>query len=178
MTKFNVDLTSAIAGLDKLDGTMRESLARRMAVTGGRIIRDEAQLRALQSHAKTAWIPNPKSRGSESAGELADAIYVAFNEKLSTKTRFVYSVSWNNLKAWWGRLREFGYWQRYRIWKDETGVYHTDKKHPLPEPRWHPADPFLAPAHDAKIQEAGQAMIARGAVEFPKLMRGDAGNDV
>lgn len=148
----------------------RESLGRRMAVAGGAIVRDEAKQRALQSHARTAWVPNPRSRGSESPGELADAIYLAFNRKETTDTRFVYSVSWNNQRAWWGKLREFGYFQRHAVYKDQFGVYHTDKKRPLAQPKRRPARPFLAPAFDSTVNQVRDAMLVTAREEFPKLM--------
>ena len=158
--------------LDHLKGAGRESLARRMLVSGGVILRDEARQNARISHAKTSWIPNPKSRGSDTPGQLATAIYLARNEKLSNQTVFTYSVSWNAKLAWWGKLREFGYTMRYAVYKDANGVWHTNKKLPLAEPRRMPAHPILAPAFDQNIMRVREAMIARGKEELPKILQG------
>lgn len=169
-----MDFGDMNASLERLAGAGRVSLARRMGVAGGTILRDEAKVNALQSHARTSWTPNPNSRGSETPGTLADAIYLAFDKKGSSDTLHRYAVSWNAKKAWWGKLREFGYFQRFRVYKDAQGVYHTTKEK-LPQPKRRPADPFLAPAFDAHLAAVKSAMIAAGKIELPKILRGDIG---
>ncbi len=161
------------AVLDRLAGPGRESLARRMGVSGGRVLRDEARARASVSYADTQFKYNPESRGSKGEGTLAEAIYVAFNDRLSDGIKFTYSISWNHFDAFWGRFREFGHWIEYRFFYDETGVYHTIKSQPLRVKVWVPAHPFLAPAFDASIAQCRAAMIARGRVELPKILRGE-----
>ena len=163
-----LDTSGALAGLDHLSGSLRVSLASRMGVTGGQILRDEAKARVP---AKFAGPYNDSSRGSQAAGQLREAIYLAKNEKLSTYTQIVYSVSWNAQKAWWGKLIEFGHALRYAYVIDSQGVYHTIKDKPLANPVWIEATPFLGPAYDAAIMRARAAMIARGREELPILLR-------
>lgn len=176
----SLDLTEFKKRADMLAGPGVESLARRMIVSGGVILRDEARANALISFAKTSWVPNPRSRGSETPGELAEAIYLARDDKNTTATTFTYKVSWNAKQAWWGKLREFGYFMRYKVYKDAQGVYHTLKTHKLAEPRWMPAHPILAPAFDGNINRVREAMLERGRHELPILLHGggDVVNDV
>ena len=89
-----VDFSSALAGLERLAGEARVSLARSMAVAGGQVFRDEAKLRAP---VKT--------------GRLRDSIYLAFRDGKSTDQQVMYSVTWNSKKAPHGHLVEFGHWQ-------------------------------------------------------------------
>lgn len=167
------DFSEFTRNVDKLTGPVRESLARRMCVSGGIILRDEAKANALISHAKTSWVPNPRSRGSETPGELAEAIYLSRDDKNTTQTVFTYKVTWNQRQAWWGKLREFGYMMRYAVYKDAQGMYHTDKKRPLANPRPYPAHPILAPAFDQNLGRVRSAMVERGREELPKLLQGD-----
>ena len=155
-----------------LRGPAKESLARRMLVSGAIVLRDEARANALISQAKSEWNYNDASRGSQVAGNLSENIYYAFDDRGSTSTMFTYKVSWAEKKTFWGKFLEFGYYRRYVVVKDEaTGKYWTFKKKPLEKPVWIPARPFLAPAYDTAIDKAKSAMIARGAKEFPILMR-------
>lgn len=158
------------SGWDKvfnaLDGPLKESLARRMGVSGGRIIRDEAKLRAPSSDGATY---NPTSRGSHAAGTLKNAIKVIYNERLSSTTQYVYSVTWINRDAWWGKLIEFGHWQTQYLQRPD-GMFYTPK-HARDKVRWVPAEPFLAPAYEARILDAKAAMIERGKNELPILLR-------
>lgn len=163
-----IDLRSAVSGLDQLNGALRESLARRMAVSGGQILRDEAKARVPNTF---TGAHNDSSRGSQAPGTLRDAIYLAYNDRRSTQTMFTYSVSWNDKKAWWGKLIEFGHYLRYAYVIDANGVYHTLKDRPLANPRWIEATPFLAPAYDASLQAVRAAMIERGKTELPILLR-------
>ena len=159
-------------GFTALRGPAKESLARRMLVSGAIVMRDEARANALISQAKSEWNYNEKSRGSQVAGNLSENIYYAFDTRGSTTTRFTYKVSWAEKKTFWGKFLEFGYYRRYVIIKnEETGTYSTLKKLPLDKPVWVPARPFLAPAYDSSLDRAKAAMIARGQKEFPILMR-------
>jgi hypothetical protein len=166
--KGKMDVSGGLAGLEHLRGALRESLARRMLVSGGQILRDEAQRRVPD---KFKGEYNETSRGSHASGTLKNAIYLAYNDRLSTTVQFTYSVSWNAQKAWWGKLIEFGHFIRYAWFVDEKGVYHTIKTKPLKAPIWINATPFLAPAYDARIQDVRRAMIDRGRQELPQLLR-------
>lgn len=150
-----VDTSSFEAGLAKLAGPLRISLARSMAVAGGKVIRDEARLRA------------PKDDGT-----LSNAMYLAFKEAKSSEKQAVYSVTWHKKKAPHGHLIEFGHWQPYVVVKGSNGQWFTTKKLRPDGPKWISAKPFLRPAADAAGGRAREAMIARGRERLPELLAG------
>ena len=103
MGKFQVkaDMSSAMAGLQKL-GDLKESLARRMGVSGGVVLRDEAKKNADRG---SDAVVNSRAEGStgigsREAGALAAAIYLAFDTERSDEKQVVYNVSWNQKDAW------------------------------------------------------------------------------
>lgn len=165
-----LDMSGIDAALAKLSVDKAESLARRMLVTGGQILRDEAKVRVAIKDGDYNY--NPESSGSQQQGTLRDAIYLAFNEKQSIGTSFTYSVTWNSKKAWYGKLVEFGFFIRYQFWMDASGVFHTNSDVLLDNPIWIPAQPFLAPAYDAKISQVQSAMLERGRTELPIIIAG------
>lgn len=157
-----VDMSGVLAGLDKLAGPLRVSLARSMAVAGGKVIRDEAKLLAPVG---------TEEGGSIQPGALRDAIYLAFKDAKSTGANVTYSVTWNSKKAPHGHLLEFGHWQLYVVRKTPTGYYTTKVKKDAPT--WTPAHPFLRPALDSAGARAVQAMIERGKQRLPELLAGN-----
>ncbi len=160
------------AAFAMLKGPLKESLARRMGVSGGKVLELEAKRRAMRA---PVWKYNPTSKwGSKRKGTLSDAVYLAYDEKLSNTYQQTYKVSWNSKKAPHGKLVEFGYTMRYLVIKTRDGVYHTIKSHPLPSPRRIPASPFLSATFDTHLDEARTAMIDRGREEFPKLLKEQA----
>ena len=161
-----VDLSDVLLRLDRL-GDKGVSLASRMAVSGGREIRDEAKLQVTESDPPY----NPISRGSQQPGTLRDAIYLAKNDDLTTASMIVYSISWNAKKAWWGKLKEFGWTQTHKIAYVEGADYFITTDELLAEPIRHPAQPFLASAYEISISRAYSAMIERGRKELPNLLR-------
>lgn len=150
-----VDFSSALAGLERLAGEARVSLARSMAVAGGQVFRDEAKLRAPVE-----------------TGRLRDSIYLAFRDGKSTDQQVMYSVTWNSKKAPHGHLLEFGHWQPYKVVRKPDGSYVSVKSQPLPAPKWVPARPFLRPALDAAMSRAREAMLKRGSERLAELLRG------
>lgn len=176
MASTSFDDSELQAALTRLSGEFAVSLASRMAVAGGRVLRDEAKLRVPS---KFIGEYNPTSRGSHAAGKLRDSIYVARNTKLTTETNQVYSVTWNARdgdakNAFWGKFIEFGHYIKYAWYVDKNGVYHTIKNRPLKRPIHVPATPFLRPAFDSKLGDAKSAMIEAGRRELPKLLRGES----
>jgi hypothetical protein len=160
------DLSSVQAGLVKLAGPLRESLARSMAVAGGKVLRDEAKLLAPVG---------TEEGGSIHPGALRDAIYLAFKGSGSTGKDIRYSVSWNAKKAPHGHLIEFGHWQPYVVAKIPGGYgggYYTTKVK-KDVPTWTPAHPFLRPALDIAGGRALTAMVERGKQRLPELLAGD-----
>ena len=152
-TKANVDLSSVMQGLDNLaNPKMRESLARRMAVAGGRVFRDEAK----------RWAP-------VDSGRLQSAVYVAFRDRESQGGKAQYRVSWNAKVAPHGHLIEFGHWQTHARYQDASGEWHTGA--PLAAPKWVAAKPFMRPAYSVGQLTASDAMLEAGREAFSELMR-------
>lgn len=159
MVKFKMDASQVTAGLAKLSEAMGESLGRSMCVAGGKIVRDEAKIRA------------PKD-----TGRLASSIYLAYKDDLSRKEHVVYSVSWNSKSAPHGHLLEFGHWQVYQtVMIEGQWVSLTDK--PLASPQWVNAKPFLRPAFDATQSRVQKAMGERGRQRLAELLSGSGGSD-
>ena len=162
-----VDMSGVLAGLDKLAGPLRVSLARSMAVAGGKVIRDEAKL----------LVP-------VESGLLRSAIYLAYKDDKSTKDNVTYSVTWNSKKAPHGHLVEFGHWRYNKIINGypqkslreglKRGRGPQDHVGPgaLEHPVWEAAHPFLRPALDTAGPRAVDAMIERGKQRLPELLAG------
>jgi hypothetical protein len=167
MASAQFDDSEWITAFARLRGPLKESLARRMCVSGGAILRDEAKRRAARA---PVWKYNPTSWGSQQKGTLVRAIYLAFNEKLSNTYQFTYSISWNRKIAPYGHLVEFGYKQIYAVFMDRTGEFHTNKRIRLKKPRRIPATPFLGTAYDSHLMTARMAMLERGRQELPRLL--------
>lgn len=148
------------AGLNRLLGPARVSLARSMAVAGGEVLRDEAKTR-INTHNNV----------------LGNAIYLAFRERYSNEKEVQYAVTWNKSKAPHGHLVEFGHWQIYAVVRKPDGTYVTDKRRPLASPKWVPAYPFLRPAFEAAGARAQLAMIRRGRERLPELLAGQEVTD-
>lgn len=161
-----VDMSSVQAGLAKLAGPLRESLARSMAVAGGKVLRDEAKLLAPVG---------TEEGGSIHPGALKDAIYLAHKDAKSSASQQVYSVTWNSKKAPHGHLIEFGHWQPYVVAKTPAGYYSTKIKKDVPT--WTAAHPFLRPALDSAGARAQAAMIERGKQRLPELLAGNGVTD-
>lgn len=154
--KAKMDISGWKAGLAKLDGPLRESLASSMAVAGGVVLRDEAELLAPVDE-----------------GVFRDSLYLARKDAKSNENQVTYSVSWNHRKAPHGHLLEFGHWQPYRVVKTPGGEWFTTKER-LPSPKWISARPTLRPAFDSAHQRAMQAMVERGRQRLPQLLAGDS----
>lgn len=157
-----VDMSGWMSFLDRLDGPIRVSLARSMAVAGGEVIRDEAKLRAPQGP----------------TGNLAASIYLAYRDQRSTDSQILYSVTWNKAKAPHGHLIEFGHWQIHPAVLLEDGRWISNTKIRLKHPVWVAAHPFLRPAYDASAGRAVQAMLDRARQRLPELLGGRAAADL
>lgn len=158
MTLDNADWNAAFAALD---GPVKTSLARRMLVSGGVVLRD-----AAKSNARMA----ANIEGDDVRGVLANAIYLAYDDEVKSENLFNYVISWNAKKAPHGHLVEFGHWITHAIFKGSNGEWYTDKNQPLDKPRWVAARPFLRPTFDSYGNVAISAMIRRGQEELPILL--------
>lgn len=92
------------------------------------------------------------------SGNLARSIYQAYSKDNSGPGRATYHISWNASKAPHGHLIEYGYIQRYVVWQDKDGNWHTDTNRPLETPRQVAARPFVRPAM-AYAQAAQDAAV-------------------
>lgn len=157
-TKATVDFSSALAGLENL-AEAKISLARSMAVAGGKVIRDEAKMRA----------PVSTPDGSNDVpGALRASIYLAHRDNESGEDRQVYQVSWNAKKAPHGHLIEFGHWQTHAAYQDAAGEWHRGAL--LPVPKWVGPRPFLRPAYDGAMPRARDAILARGSERLSEIL--------
>lgn len=145
-----------------LEGPVRESLARRMLVEGGVLLRD-----ASKSNARMA----ANKENVETRGLLASAIYLVYEKEAETKVSFTYKISWNAKVAPHGHLIEFGHWMTHKVYKASNGEWYTLKDQPLDTPKWVAARPFLRPTFDSYGNVAIRAMIMRGQKELPILLR-------
>jgi Bacteriophage protein of unknown function (DUF646). len=146
-----------------LDGPIKESLARRMAVEGGVELRDEAK----------RWAPVKD-------GTLRNSIYLVFDQSRSTPNSYSYSISWNAKKAPHGHLQEFGHWMKWQvIFNAKLGRFQTlatgknANAKGVPRkggPKWIAAKPFLRPAYDIVTPKLLPIVVARGRKELPILL--------
>ncbi len=168
MAKAEIDVSEWIAGLNRLaDPALRTSLARSMAVAGGKVLRDEAKLQAPMK-----------------SGLLKSAIYLAYRDAQSTDEQVTYRITWNATKAPHGHLLEFGHWRYNMIINGrpqkslrdglKRGKGPADHVPPgaLDVPVWVNAKPFLRPAFDVAGADAQKAMVERGRQRLPELLRG------
>lgn len=152
------DMSEVFANLDKLGEAARVSLARSMAVAGGKVIRDEA-----------------KQRVPLRTDVLYGAIYLAYKTKSQGTNQARYSVTWNGRKAPHGHLVEFGYMQIYKVRVDSLGRFWTDKTQRLPVPKYIPGQSFLRSAYEATTASAQAAMMRRGRERWQELISEVAG---
>lgn len=172
-TTAKLDVSEAIAGLDKID-KFKYPLARSMAVAGGQLLRDEAKIRAPVGRAEETAMGG----GSIRPGALRDSIYLAFRDGESTETTVKYSVSWNASQAPHGHLLEFGRWQPFPVffgaqgWRTRaSGKGKRAKGVRLQNPKWVSAHPFLRPAYDASLPRLHGVMVQRGRARLSELLR-------
>jgi hypothetical protein len=176
--KSSIDLSGWEAGLAKLQGPLRVSLARSMGVAGGKVLRDEAKRRA------PVLKPGSEGKDNQQAGLLRDSIYLAYKEGMSTSTKLTYGVSWNSRIAKHGHFIEFGHWQPFQVVYDYGEGFSTLAKgkgggpNAVPQkqkdggPVWVEAKPFLRPAYHVAKGQAKDAMIERGRQRLPELLAG------
>lgn len=161
MSNVTADFSEWEVFFDKLEGPVRESLARRMGVEGGVLLRDAAKSNARMG---------ANEEGLPPRGVLADAIILAYDKRGSSTTMFSYNVAWDSKRARHGHLVEFGHWQTHVAYKAANGEWYTRKDMPLDVPKWIPARPFLGPTGDSYSNVALRVMIMRGQRELPILL--------
>lgn len=173
-----IGIDEVLKGLDKLS-TLREPISRAMGVAMGQEVRDEAKLRApvLQ--------PGNEGVDNQRAGQLRDAIYLAFDGRRSILNagHYVYGVSWNARKAPHGHLAEFGHWMPYAWAQDAGGRFYTPLQgkqkvggrsrgvgYPQPNGGFYvDAQPFIGPAFDMKLPRLNGIAAAAAAAKFQEL---------
>lgn len=87
------------------------------------------------------------ARLGQHSGNLYSSIYQVYSKKNSRVRQgtATYHISWNAKKAPHGHLVESGYIQKYKRYMVD-GVWYTNKKAPLAQPRQVAAHPFVRPA--------------------------------
>lgn len=181
---------TAVFGISEVLGKLENlahievPVARAMGVAMGQEVRDEAKVRAP--------VLDPADAGldSQKAGQLRDAIYLAFDDRRSILTGglTVYSVSWNAKKAPHGHLVEFGHVMIYEAAQNPEGLWYTPltgktrkvdgRKRSAGTPRVKgPLQvgpvPFLGPAFDAKLPVLMDVAATAGKVKFAELTNGN-----
>lgn len=92
-------------------GESVEHAIRPAAQAGAQVIYDEAKKNV--------------ERIKQNTGNLASAIYQAYDKRASTNQLAAYSISWNAKKAPHGQLVEFGHISRYESYVGKDGKFHT-----------------------------------------------------
>lgn len=176
MFKLEFDFDKLTAKLDRFAEVVEGSI-RGAAQAGAQVYYDE--MRILAARSERGW----------GKGTLSRAIYQAYATKHSTPDKAVYHISWRKgagaklsgmPTAGHGNLIEYGFWQRYKMGKNEHGKFigplvregmeGKPKPKPessravkdaywqtLPSPIWHPPRSFLRASYEAKKAEAAAA---------------------
>lgn len=160
--KLTLDNKEVMHAFDGMLGPMKESLARRMLVSGGVMLRDAAKSNAAMSANK---------EGKEARGLIARAIKLTKTPEDDTPDRFNYRIYWDSKIAPHGHLIEFGHWMTHQVYKASNGEWYTLKDKPLATPKWVAARPFMRPTFDSYQYTAIRVMILRGAKELPILLK-------
>ena len=163
-----VDFDQVQAALSYMAGPLKDSLAARMLVEGGVLLRDRAKALAPLSDGPY----NPTSRGSQARGTLQSAYYLAKDSDNTTDEHKEYKVSWNARIAWWGKLVEFGYFRKFKVHRNEQGEFYSVGEE-LPQSEWKWVRPVapLANSISSHGKQAVAAMIERGRKELPELLK-------
>lgn len=145
--------------LEKFASRLKDEVFRPAAFAGVTVLYNELQIRA-----------------PEQFGTLKDAMY-RWREKGNIGLRETFYAGVNKRKAphWW--LVEHGHWQYYVVTYIEegpqAGTWVTIKDKPLAQPRFVPAQPYLRPTADAKLQPAMQEAMKVLKQRLKALINGD-----
>jgi len=148
-------------------------------VAMGQEVRDEAKVLA------PVLKPGNEGTDNQRAGQLRDAMYLAFDGRRSilNEGHYVYTVSWNARKAPHGHLAEFGHWMPYLAMQGDSGKWFTPLTGssrqsgrargvgiPRPDGGFYvSAQPFLGPAFDMKLPKLNSVAAAAGAAKFAEI---------
>lgn len=178
-----VELSGLFEGLDGLID-IKESLARRMGVAAGAVVRDAAKELAPEGSPEDGYGADWRHPSNIKPGALRDAIYLAYAANRSDRERFTYAVSWNAKQAYWGAMVEFGVDMVHQVatdgegnfWtvKDENGLPTKRSNGPMMARKAGPlrieARPFLGPALDANHGKMLAAALQAGKVALNDLL--------
>ena len=135
-------------------GLIDGGVLRQAAAAGATILRDEAIARAPVGE----------------TGSLRNALYLKFVDDNSTETRKLYYVSVRRGKkppkgaelpsnaAYYGLMVEFGHWY---VPPKPKGISQRRHRQANIGKKWVPAQPYLRPAYQAKVDAAIEAMRDR-----------------
>lgn len=153
------EIDDIAALMDKMGEAVRDAI-RPVAQAGAQVLYDRVKLNVAGMGTKT--------------GNLQSAIYQAYMKESSVEGKSaLYRISWNVTKAPHGRLLEYGWIQRYKVYMGKNGKWYTLKKSPLQTPIQHPGKAFIRRAGAAE-GEAIDAMKAELQKRFDGLYYGGA----
>lgn len=175
-----VDMRGLFEALDGLN-EQKESLARRMGVAAGVVVRDDAKARAPVG-TPSDYDSVSRHETNQQPGALREAIYLAYAADRSNSAKTVYTVSWNAKKAYWGAMVEFGVEMRFQTGVGKNGFFTLDGEPSAANrrggksrlrkggPLQIKARPFLGPALDANLSTMMQRALEVGRAELPKIL--------
>lgn len=152
------------AALDQLEERLVAEIVRPIARAGALVFYEEAR------HLVPVYQGAPITRKNgvkTTPGQLRDAIYHVYADRMSTDQHAVYQVSWNARKAPHGHLVEYGHWRVNKIVKTPTGWAATKER--LATPVRVPAVGFMRRAGD-RAQAAVEAMRKRAAEKIGEVL--------
>jgi len=154
------------ASLDSLEERLVSEIVRPIARAGALVFYEEA--RRLVPVYQGA--PIKRRNGVQTRpGQLRDAIYHVYADRLSSDRRAVYQVSWNAKKAPHGHLVEYGHWRMNKLVKTPTGWAATTER--LATPVRVPAVAFMRRSGD-RAEAAIEAMRKRAAEKIAEVLNG------
>jgi HK97 gp10 family phage protein len=158
--RIDVDLSELNALIKDL-GEGVEQAIRPAAQAGAQVIYDAVKLNVGKIRTNT--------------GNLASAIYQAYDKRASTNDFAAYGISWNPAKAPHGHWLEFGHIQRYQSYVGKDGKFHTLVR---PEMRGKPKpgrrapqavkDAYYMPRKGGAVQVAAQPFMRPAFAQLDK----------
>lgn len=146
-------------------------------------LHDDIREHALRSAARAGALEfynEMRRRVPYKTGTLRNAVYHAHSPERSNENRQTYRISVNKTKAPHWYFLEYGHWLYNRYaggrWlesksnKSKRGPSAHDLPGALPVPVWVPAQPYIRPSFDAKVNEAVAAMKERLAERIVELV--------
>lgn len=130
----------------------------------GRVLSEQA-LRSAARAGALVFYNEMRLRAPVASGQLRDSIYHWHDYLYSTPTRQIYRIGPNKAKAPHWYVVEYGHWRVNAI------VNGRPTKQRLKVPVWEPANPYIRPTYDGKVNAALEAAKKRLAERTIEVMR-------